>query len=153
MVDLGTLGGAESWGQDAAAFVSTRYVAGYSLVRVPDPNVGGVNRPNPSSSWYVYHAFRWSPQQGMIDLGAAGGLHSFGFGVNEFGDVVGQIVNLDQEDRAFFWTEQGGFINLGTLGGNGSFAFSVNTCGNTVGGSRTTSGLIHAVLWTQRCRH
>jgi probable HAF family extracellular repeat protein len=89
----------------------------------------------------------------MIDLGAAGGLHSFGFGVNEFGDVVGQIVNLDQEDRAFFWTEQGGFINLGTLGGNGSFAFSVNTCGNTVGGSRTTSGLIHAALWTQRCRH
>jgi probable HAF family extracellular repeat protein len=150
MVDLGTLGGPESWGQDASALGSTHYIAGYSLIRVPDPDASGADRPLPSSFWLVYHAFRWTQQQGMVDLGAAGGLHSFGFGVNEFGDVVGQVVNILGEDRAFYWTEQGGFTNLGTLGGNGSFAFAVNTCGNTVGGARTAAGELHAAMWTQQ---
>ena len=149
MVDLGTLGGPESWGQDASALGSTHYIAGYSLVRIPDP-VPGPDRPSPSNLWLVYHAFRWTEQEGMRDLGAAGGLHSFGFGVNEFGDVVGQIVNILEEDRAFLWTETGGFVNLGTLGGNGSFAFAINTCGNAAGAARTAGGQLHAAVWMQQ---
>ena|SRR6185436_6589905 len=101
--------------------------------------------------WIVIHAFRWTPGEGMVDLGAGGGLHSFGFGVNEFGDVVGQVVNIQGEDRAFYWTETSGFYNLGTLGGPTSFANAVTKCGNTVGGSEDAAGEMHAVLWSHSC--
>ena len=72
-------------------------------------------------------------------------------GVNEFGDVVGQVVNIQGEDRAFYWTETSGFYNLGTLGGPTSFANAVTKCGNTVGGSEDAAGNMHAVLWSHAC--
>jgi probable HAF family extracellular repeat protein len=159
MTDLGVLpGGRESWAQDASTRGSLAtgpsgppYVAGYSEVRIPDP-------PSPSGAvsgslnrWIVIHAFRWTPSEGMVDLGAGGGLHSFGLGVNEFGDVVGQVVNIQGEDRAFFWNETGGFYNLGTLGGPTSFANAVTSCGFAVGGSEDASGKMHATLWTKAC--
>lgn len=169
LVDLGTLGGPESWAQDAEQVGNfgsppggPPYVVGYSQIRIPDPG-GSPARPNPSSRglqglrpelssmWLVYHAFRWTPSEGMVDLGAGGGLHSFAFGVNEFGDVVGQVVNQNGEDRAFFWNESHGFYNLGTLGGPTSFANAVTKCGNAVGGSEDAAGKMHAVIWTQSC--
>lgn len=157
LTDLGVLpGGRESWAQDANTLgnvgsgpTGPPYVAGYSEVRIPDPQPSGPARSN--SMWIVIHAFRWTPSEGMVDLGAGGGLHSFGFGVNEFGDVVGQIVNVQNEDRAFFWTENSGFFNLGTLGGPTSFANAVTKCGTTVGGSEDAAGNMHAVMWSHPC--
>ncbi|HEV8123295.1 MAG TPA: hypothetical protein VGP80_03555 [Gemmatimonadales bacterium] len=159
VTDLGVLpGGQESWAEDASTLgnlvtgpTGPPYVAGYSQVRVPDPSGSPGAAPSLSSMWIVIHAFRWTPAEGMVDLGAGGGLHSFGFGVNEFGDVVGQIVNIQGEDRAFYWTENSGFYNLGTLGGPSSFANAVTKCGNAVGGSEDAAGLMHAVLWTHSC--
>lgn len=159
MTDLGVLpGGQESWAEDANTLGSVvsgptgpPYVAGYSQVRVADPTGSPGAAPSSSSMWIVIHAFRWTPAEGMIDLGAGGGLHSFGFGVNEFGDVVGQVVNIQGEDRAFYWTEKSGFYNLGTLGGPSSFANAVTKCGNAVGGSEDAAGIMHAVLWSHSC--
>lgn len=157
--DLGVLpGGQESWAQDASTLGSITtgptgppYVAGYSEVRIQDPTAPA-GPVNPGfRQWIVIHAFRWTPSQGMVDLGAGGGLHSFGMGVNEFGDVVGQIINTNGEDRAFYWTENSGFYNLGTLGGPTSFANAVTKCGNTAGGSEDAAGNMHAVLWTHPC--
>lgn len=159
MADLGVLpGGRESWAQDANTLGNAStgpsgppYVAGYSEVRISDPTTpSGAISPS-LSQWIVIHAFRWTPSEGMVDLGAGGGLHSFGFGVNEFGDVVGQVVNIQGEDRAFFWNETSGFFNLGTLGGPTSFANAVTKCGNAVGGAEDAAGKMHAVLWTQAC--
>ena len=157
MTDLGVLpGGQESWAEDASTLGSTQtgptgppYVTGYSQVHIPDPT--SPSGPARSNMWIVIHAFRWTPAEGMVDLGAGGGLHSFGFGVNEFGDVVGQIVNIQGEDRAFYWTENSGFYNLGTLGGPTSFANAVTKCGNAVGGSEDAAGNMHAVLWSHSC--
>jgi probable HAF family extracellular repeat protein len=153
LTDLGVLpGGQESWAQDAEGLgIGPPYVVGYSQVRIPDPTQPSGPVPSNRSMWIVIHAFRWTPQGGMVDLGAAGGLHSFALGVNEFGDVVGQIVNVQGEDRAFFWTEKSGFSNLGTLGGPTSFATAVITCGSAVGGSEDVAGNMHAVLWRHPC--
>lgn len=159
MTDLGVLpGGQESWAQDASTRgnVSTGpsgppYVAGYSEVRIPDPPAPSGAVSGSLSRWIVIHAFRWTPAEGMVDLGAGGGLHSFGFGVNEYGDVVGQVVNIQNEDRAFFWDEINGFSNLGTLGGPTSFANAVSRCGYAAGGSEDVAGKMHAALWTRTC--
>ena len=61
-----------------------------------------------------------SPRYTVIDLGTLGGTYSFGFGINNAGDVAGAAATQAQTDgfaaTAFLWTKQKGITNLGTLG-------------------------------------
>jgi len=60
------------------------------------------------------------PHYVVTDLGTLGGMYSFGFGINNAGEVAEAAATLAQTDgfaaTAFLWTKQKGMTNLGTLG-------------------------------------
>jgi len=60
------------------------------------------------------------PRYTVIDLGTLGGKYSFGFGLNNAGEVAGAAATSAQTDgfaaTAFVWTKQKGISNLGVLG-------------------------------------
>jgi probable HAF family extracellular repeat protein len=86
------------------------------------------------------HAVRWRAATNWTieDLGTLGGCCSQGYGINNFGDVVGV-----SGQRAFL-ANSSGMTDLGTLRGQ-SWARDVNDFGVAVGGSG--SGQLHAALW------
>lgn len=95
------------------------------------------------------HAFLWTPDGGMVDLGTLGGRFSWPWAVNGRGQIVG--VSSAGEDGWFhpvLWTREGGMIDLGSLGGPEGQAFAVNGSGQVVGYSFVADGSRHAFSWT-----
>lgn len=137
MVDLGTLGGSSS----VAYGVNVRGdVVGTADLR------SGEGR-----------AFLWTERGGMTSLGTLGGDWSIAYDVNDRGQVVG-VSNREPggEGRPFLWTPGAGMIDLGTLGGQAEFipalphvAKGINDRGDVAGYSLTSTGDLHAFLWTQ----
>jgi probable HAF family extracellular repeat protein len=97
----------------------------------------------------LLHAYVWTAQQGIKDLGTFGGNSSSAYAINDFGTVVGQADLPSGLFHAFSWTESGGMQDLGTLGGSESAAYAINNRGEIVGSAFTTGGLSHAFLWTK----
>jgi probable HAF family extracellular repeat protein len=138
MLDLGTLGGPDSW----AASVNERgQVAGWALV---DSTVNS-----------ALHPFLWQDGR-MIDLGTLGGTvgvtGSFtaagGVAINSRGQVVGTS-NLagDLTHHPFLWN-QGSLADLGTLGGDNGEANFINDAGVVVGWADVPgSQSHHAFRW------
>lgn len=81
--------------------------------------------------------------------GAVAGLESWGNGINNSGQVVGQAVE-GGVSRAFIWTKGGGKKLLPGLGGHFDLATAINNAGQVVGQSHTASEAGHAFLWTPR---
>ncbi len=78
------------------------------------------------------HAFLYSGET-MIDLGTLGGSASYGFALNEAGDVVGgSRVTGDLEEHAFLH-HAGVMTDLGTLGGSYAAASAINEAGDVAG--------------------
>jgi probable HAF family extracellular repeat protein len=143
MIDLGTLGGADS----IAYGINTQG----QVVGVSDTASG------------AYHAFLWTPTAAqattgsMIDLETLGGLDSTAAGINDAGQVCGTADTATGPSHAFLWTPTapqattGSMIDLGTLGGSNSRAYAINTSGQVAGQADTTSGKFtefHAFRWT-----
>jgi probable HAF family extracellular repeat protein len=103
--------------------------------------------PVNASAQATYHAFIWSANTGMQDLGSLGG-SSYAQGINASGQVVGYYVSLLGQLRPFLWTQSGGIKDLGTLGGDAGVAAGINDSGQVAGWATTAAGAAHAFLWS-----
>lgn len=142
--DLGTLGGPDS----AANWINNSgQVAGWAYTN---------DIPNSQTGIPTNHPFLWEPRiKTMRDLGTIGGTNTSQLnGLNERGEVVGQMsIAGDIDYHAFVWTGKR-LIDLGTLGGPNSSAFAINDAGDVAGEAEVSSGcgssfphFTHATLW------
>ena len=138
MVDLGTLGGTNSYATSISA----------------DGSVVVGEADNAASTRY---AFRWTQTGGMVNLGSLGGVTSNGSaswanGISADGSsVVGFSTLADNStSHAFRWTQATGMVDLGSLSGTNSYANGVSADGSiVVGAADLTGGAQHAFRWTQ----
>ena len=135
MRDLGTLGGADAFGQ----IINSRgQVAGFSYTGAS------------GSSGPVVDPFLWSPSghRQMLDLGGFGGTFGAVGWLNDRGEVVGASNGSgDQSSYPFLW-RNGKLKNLGTFGGTFGTATWINEAGITVGwAAESDNATIHAAVW------
>lgn len=138
MQDLGTLGGLDS----VAWFVNeVGQVAGQSTIDAI---------PNPATGVPTVDAFFWDHGK-MADVGNLGGPYSSVAGLNNFGQMTGNI-NLPAPTKsgfdvhAFFW-DRGVLTDMATLGGNFGLANRINDAGEVVGVSTNEDGHVLGFLW------
>jgi probable HAF family extracellular repeat protein len=122
--DLGTLAGNNgAISTDARALNDLGQVTGSSFL---EPMGNG------------YHAYRWSPWSGMVNLSPPGLLASEGMAINNLGVVAGNARHsLDTEERAFRWIPGLGMRDLGALNGYSNVT-AMNDSGVVVGLSDAT---------------
>lgn len=127
LIDLGTLGGPESY---AFELNDSRQVTGNSYI-----------------SDTVRHAFLWDEVNGMQDLGTLGGTDSGGAGINNLGEVAGWS-DFDGNTPFHAFYHDGNLMHdMGTLGGSFSLAFSINDNRQIVGRTQLEDGTNHAFLF------
>ena len=133
-VDLGSLGGDEQsfWGNVAEGLNNHGHVAGSSSL----------------SDNVTFHAFLWTSESGMKDLGTASGLpNSFAIAINDSDEIVGVSTDLATQFTATLW-KHGVPVDLNTLiPGNSSLYLisgcSINASGQIIGLAIDTSGNFH----------
>lgn len=101
-----------------------------------------------------FHAFLWTNETGMKDLGTlSGDVMSVALGINDRGDVTGLSLDMDFNPTAFLW-HNGVLTNLNSLIPAKSPLFlmqacSINSRGEIVGlAVQTSTGDLHAYLAT-----
>jgi len=95
------------------------------------------------------HAFLWSPDGSIEDLGTLGGDLSVALDINDNGVVVGVSRIPSGYWHAFIWTIERGMVDIDPLGSVSSRALAVNNYGQVVGWSSYESGERKAFLWTE----
>lgn len=98
----------------------------------------------------VGHAFVWTLEGGMIDLGGLpGSVASSAAAINNAGQVVGGIEDASGHSRAFRWSPSDGMIALPMPPGTqSSYAVGINARGDVVGQRNGSAGLI-SFRWSQ----
>jgi probable HAF family extracellular repeat protein len=137
MLDLGTLGGSNSFAEGINAsgvIVGYSDMPGDTFQHAFIAGVNGVLIVNGLST--------------MADLGTLGGSNSQAWKINDSGQVVGYSdMPGNTVQHAFITGANGvGMTDLGTLGGTNSRAFGINTIGQVVGWSFVASGAGHAFV-------
>jgi probable HAF family extracellular repeat protein len=129
MIDLGTLGRGN--GGYAASVNNDGAVVGYTTTTGNE----------------IVHAFVWSLDGGMLDLGASD-LESYASGISHEGLVVGNNFTADGQGlQGFAWTSDGGMVGLDWLGRQYSQVYGVSKNGIIFGFSYNADGSGHATVW------
>ena len=141
-IDLGSLGGTV----DVSGFsVGTRAI----YINNDGVAVGAAALAGNKTS----HAFLWTRDAGMKDLGVvAGDYNSGALAINDRGEVVGISNDTEGNGRAFIW-RNGIMTDLNALAPADSplyliFASGINDRGEIVGFGATETGDVHAFLAT-----
>ena len=101
------------------------------------------------------HAFFWTKEDGMTDLGTFGGDSAVASDINNNGQVLVVIYTYpsetDMESRTFLWTKDDGLISLGILSEGPQYSGSaINDRGTIVGGIYTMpQNYATPFLWAQ----
>ena len=122
-------------------------VVGASEMRRPVP---GDIRTSPVASTpgtIPVHAWKWSAEGGLVDLGTLGGNHSVAWNADRDGNVYGWASDAAGVQHAVKWTVDGQIIDLGSLGGN-TLTGGLNKHGVVAGWSTALDGSMHAVVFT-----
>ena len=94
-------------------------------------------------------AFLWSLKGGFSDLGDLGGGKSYGYAINNLGQIVGESYINSTTSHAFLW-QSGQMLDLGGLtGGVKNIAVSINNLGQAVGGTIYSNSTMAPFIWTQ----
>lgn len=92
-------------------------------------------------------AYLWTLNGGLQDLGDLGGGKSYGYGINNLGQIVGESYINATTSHAFLW--HGQMSDLGGLsGGVRSIAISINNLGIIIGGTFFSDNSIFPFRWT-----
>ena len=146
MRDLGDLGGPDAF----AIFVNERsQIAGMSYTSsTPSPVATQCGQDIPPQNPFLWEKGR------MINLGTLGGIcgfPSFGVGLNNQGQVVGQSdLAGDAAFHPFVWDPERHphLRDLGTLGGTFGSATGLNDATEIVGWATTPDDAAHAFFWS-----
>ena len=131
----------------------SRHVRGTLSVHAIAVNASGHIVGDSETATGELHAFLWTPDGGMVDLGTLGGATSSARAINALGHVAGSSQTGNGDTHAFFWTPLTGMIDLGTLpGSSSSEATALNDSNQVVGsniqGSVAFGTRTHGFFWS-----
>jgi probable HAF family extracellular repeat protein len=101
----------------------------------------------------VFHAFLWSEQMGMKDLGSLGDDAETEARSITNDDVIAGVGRSGENAPAHAFVKRRGsprLVDLSTLGGPGTTLSAMNAKGDVVGSSDLGDGIFHAFLWTKQ---
>lgn len=100
---------------------------------------------------HIFHAFRWSRQGGLVDLGVPAGYESsMATAINDSGLVVGDAGLAEGFGSAtLLWDPQGGVRDLGHLGFPFARPVGINNAGRVAGNGLTADQVPMAYSWTE----
>jgi probable HAF family extracellular repeat protein len=131
IIDLGTLGGNESF---AAQANNRGQVVGFAL------DASNNTR-----------AFIWTEDQGLQDLGTLGASGAIAGNINERGQISGESALCDTCNQDAFLWEDGKMYRIPDFGGPISFHYDLNDRGQVVGQSDLPGGVYaHPFLWDKK---
>ncbi len=135
ILDLGTLGGATA---EADTVNNVAQVAGRSSF----------------DETGLFHAYRWSRDTGMVDLGTLPqAMESEAHDINNMGEVVGLATfgSADVPPRGVLWRPGAGPLDLGLDRGvfPGVGGLKINNAGQVMGNTVDRSGRTQAFWWTR----
>lgn len=113
---------------------------------------GYADVPETGQQTGVFHAFRWSKQAGMVDIGRTPLRSSYGAVINDQGEIAGAAGFPPAGDalHAARWNARNRVQDLGTLAGGTSAAAALNQAGTVVGWTEApqNTGLRLPFRWT-----